>query len=308
MARHFISLREEMYTPLNFETKITSSHADHAGSNAVGRTVNSLIRCFNSNRDTIPKWVVVITEFDIINSISYKDFGVSGAYGLVLEHMMKTITNSIKEFTGGNLPFKATKDGRPHILWIEPSLHVNYANNQLRMKFIRSLHSAVQNRENMVVLPLKQNWETVGSMPITNGNLNQHGMNKFCAAMDATIRFAETKLMRNYGVPFKQIFQKEKILQEMETRLTEFEHTNTTVMARQQQLNRERFQRQQFQRIRGFFENRLGPQPLGSPTRHQVGRRNAQVNNRNNNNHGRNGQGHAGTCRRTLFTFNKCKK
>ena len=277
---------------MNFETRITSGQLDHAQSNAVSRTMNSLIRSFNSNRDTIPKWIVIVPEIDIINSISYQEFGVSGAYGLILDYMMKTITNVIKEFKGPNLPFKATKYDTPHILWIEPSLHVNYGDsNTLRMKFIRSLHAAVQTWENMIVLPMKQNWETVGNMPFTNGTLNQFGMNKFCAALDATVRFAETKLMRNYGMKLHKVFQKEKLQHEMEKRLTEFEQIHTTTSARQQELNRERFQRRQFQQIRSFFENRLSTRN-GSPTRHQVNRANQRGNGINR------GGPH---CRRNLF-------
>ena len=155
LSNTFISIKNELYVPTQFETRLMAN-ADQGGPNAVGRILNNLTRCLNTSRDSIPKWVVIIPDVDIMKSISYTDFGVSGAYGLLIEYMMKEINTTITRYLGNNLPVKANRYDRPHVLWIEPTLHINYDNNPLRMKFIRSLHIASQAQERMIVLPLRQ--------------------------------------------------------------------------------------------------------------------------------------------------------
>ena len=227
VARDFINMRDQLFTTKNFETRITCDGVtDNFGSsNAVGRILNTVVRSFNTNRNVIPKWVVIAPETDIMNSINYTEFGVSGAYGLLIEYMMKEINNLISKILGHDLPLKANRYNRPHILWVEPTLHQNYPGPEkaLRTKFIRSLHTAALNHNRMVVLPIKQNWPTYEAMITTNGSLNIYGYKMYAKAIDSTIRYADTKLMRNFGLDLHQIFQKQKMQQEMAERLKRFE-------------------------------------------------------------------------------------
>ena len=156
----------------------------------------------------------MIPEDNILSSVQYSEFGVSAAYGNIIDYMMRQINEQIKQFMGTNLPPKATKYNTPHVLWVEPTLHTQYTNNDLRIKFIRSLHiaSSSSSQQRMVVLPLRQNWDDTEKKYIQQNirQLNPTGLLNYCRALDKTIKFAETKLMRNYGVPLHAIFQKEK--------------------------------------------------------------------------------------------------
>ena len=127
---NIIQMRHHIFLPLNFETRI-STEDQHRG-NATGRIINSLNTTFNNNGVTIPKWVVIIPENDIIRSIEYTEFGVSGTYGMIIEHIMKEMDNAITSFLGPKLLHKVNRFDHPHILWLEPSLHVCYADNSLR--------------------------------------------------------------------------------------------------------------------------------------------------------------------------------
>ena len=183
-----------------------------------------VVSTLNSNRGCIPKWLVIIPEDDIINCINYSQFGVSGAYGILIEYIMKQVLLAITTTLGHNIPFKANKYNWPYILWVEPTLHRRYRNNSLRIKFIRSLHIASINQDRMVVLPLKQNWdENEFNYISANGSLSQIGLEKFCLAIDSTIRYADTKVMRNHGLRLPQIFLKDKLQDEMEKRMSTFE-------------------------------------------------------------------------------------
>ena len=81
LSRVFIQIKDSLFIPKNFETRITSEAAISMMSNAVGRIVNSVIRTFNNNRETIPKWIVIVPEDNLLTAISYDDFGVSGRTG-----------------------------------------------------------------------------------------------------------------------------------------------------------------------------------------------------------------------------------
>ena len=228
--------------------------------------INALNNTFNNNRSTIPKWIVLIPEVDIISSIDYTEFGVSGAYGMLIDHIIKEIDSTIKYFTA-NLPYKANKYGRPYVLWLEPTLHINYVDNELRVKFTRSLHAAIQNNTRHVALPLRQFWnENDLNVVFSAGSVTRQGMALFTKAMDATVRFADTKLMRNYGVPFVQIFQKEKLTKDCESRIAQFQTKLTRNQAKKKSMLKQQQMRQQFQQIRRFFErreeNNTSPRPI----------------------------------------------
>ena len=254
-----MQLRSQLYVPRNFETRLTHDPAPNAQvGNAIGRIHNSITYSFNMNRNTIPKWVVIITESDVISNINYSQFGVSGAYGMVIEYSMKQVNNLVNSFLGQNLPQKANKYNWPNILWIEPTLHSRYQDNSLRIKFIRSLHIAVQNYNRMVVLPLRQHWNDHDDSLVSSGRLNQNGYNTYCSAMDSTIRFADTKLMRNHGVPMHQIFQKDKIKEDSDSRIYAFEKMvqgNASTFERRTMLRQEQ-DNQQYQQMRRFYNDR----------------------------------------------------
>ena len=256
----FTQLGRRLYIPRNFETRITGAQGNNNSiSNAVGRTLNSLKSTLNLNRNVIPKWIVIVPESDIMSSISYTEFGVSGAYGTLIEHLMKQMSSTTKSLYFG-LPTKANKYNWPYFLWIEPTLHVDYMNNALRLKFIRSMYNAAKNFDDkVVILPLKQNCNVQNKAVLTpSRQLNATGLNNFSIALDNTVRFAETKIMRNFNVPLNQIFMKEQAHNEVESRLTRFENLIHSQADGRQRVSmmRQQQERQQYQQVRRFFENR----------------------------------------------------
>ena len=158
LSRSFIQGRNDLFIPKYFKTCITAEPSVQGRSNAVGRLLSSIVRCFNNNRTVIPKWIIITPESDIIKSIEYTQFGVSNAYGMLTEYIMQQIELILQAFMGSNLPKKATKYNRPHILWIEPTLHTSYPDNALHIKFIRSMHTTSSTHDKMICLPLKQFW------------------------------------------------------------------------------------------------------------------------------------------------------
>ena len=252
-------MKNELYVPRYFETRLTAVQGASTP-NAIGRILNSIARTFNIYRYVIPKWIVIIPETDLIRSVEYTEFGVSGTYGTIIEYMMKEVNNMVKTFLRNDSSLKNNRYNHPFIVWIEPVLHSGFTDNALRVKFIRSMHNAAQGQERMVILSLKQSWKENDSTLIQPSLkiLNQKGLNLYCTALDNTLRFADTKVMRNYGLPLKNIFQKQKIREEMEKRVTLFEKTSKLMVPQYQQMTmmRQQHYRQQYNQVRRFFEQR----------------------------------------------------
>ena len=245
----------------------------------------------------------MIPEKDLLSSIEYSEFGVSGAYGLLIDHLVKEMENSIRYFTA-NIPFKANKYNRPNVLWIEPSLHINYTDNNSRVKFIRSLHAALKSNHRHIILPLKQHWcDNNTDLVFSNGSVNKQGYSTFTKAVDATIRFADTRLMRNYGVPMQQIFQKERIEKEMEMRISNFEKNMAQQNAKRRSIAQQRSMREQFVQVRRFFERQVQQQNQQNQQSNQRrpcdGRQHSNCHWNRNKTQSNNTSG--GSCRRQLF-------
>ena len=148
----------------------------------------------------------------------------------------------------GQVAEKANKNDWPFILWIEPLIHANFRNNALRIKFNKGLHTAALMHDRVVVLPLRSGWNIDAPALVQNNYLTHIGMHSFWNALDNTLKFADVKVMRNYGLKFSQVFQKEKIQADAEARMAKYEI---------QVSRRADFQAQiQSQQVREFFNSR----------------------------------------------------
>ena len=108
--------------------------------------------------------------------------------------------------------------------------------------------------ERVLVLPLRNGWNAEAFSLVTNNYLTHVGLHAYWTAVDSTIKFADTKVMRNFGLKLCQMFQKDKIQSEAESNLAKFEL----------KMNKRRDFREQIQsrQVRNFFERRAPLVPL----------------------------------------------
>ena len=221
------------YSLTNFEAKFIAppeqgrAQRDLTSTNAVGHIINNFIHQLNSTRSNsyIPKWIVIIPEADLLNSVQYSGFGVTAAYGIIIQHLLKKFDHAITSFIGEVKEKKLNKFDWPYILWIEPSLNKGYGkvNNNLRIKFARSLYNAAQVHSRVIILSLKQGWNPNDETLTFNRSLSPTGALKFWAAIDNTVRYADVKILRNFGLSIEQVFQKRRLHQEADSRLSKYE-------------------------------------------------------------------------------------
>ena len=196
----------------NFETVFVSGNPKRNPS-TISRVCNAFIDTYN-DRGILPKWVILIIEGDIINSLPATRFGMSEAYGTVLDFIMRSFDAAVQN-VHQRYPLKTKKYKWPYFLWIEPSLNINHQDDSMRSKFIKSLHIVTQMHDNTITLPIRQGggWNENDNQ-LVNWHKQQFtvkGLMELWGGIDQTIRFADTKLMRNHGAQLKDIFQKEKI-------------------------------------------------------------------------------------------------
>ena len=250
----------------NFETTID---INQRRGNVLSRLINNFARAINTQR-RIPKWVLIIPESNFLDCVNYNQFGISEAYGIAIEYIMSNMDNMIQQFMGHDFPQKANKYNWPYYLWVEPTLHMGYDNNPLRIKFSKSLHIASTMHDRSIVLPLRLMWSdnSPNMIDSINNRLSPAGLTTFWRGIDQLIRFADTKVMRNFGLPLKQIFHKQKLQKEFEQAADLFEKR----LAAKRDLTR---QLQMNQLVR-YFNNHMDREEHGQ--RRETNRGNAKQN------------------------------
>ena len=113
-------------------------------------------------------------------------------YGKVITYLESEIQKSILDFKAF-MPKKAKRIGCPHFVWIAPSSHSKYKNNNLRRKFANELEIQLRGKPFTTVLRFRQVWEPNNpDLILQSGNeLSSIGVYKFWGAVDRSIAFAD---------------------------------------------------------------------------------------------------------------------
>ena len=171
----------------------------------MSRLANCITNAINS-KTRLPKWCVIVVEDDLI-----KDPKIPPeAYQKMIDWIMcehEKATTRFRSF----LPQKAKKYMWPLMLWLIPTLHVNYNNFQKRKSFIAALREAADDH-NVALLPLRQVWchtdstlFTARQQQYTNG-----GLNVIWSAIDRAVKYADQRYHRNPGKALHELFINDK--------------------------------------------------------------------------------------------------
>ena len=180
---------ERYYAQCNFELKAvyyryipaTSSQRNGenpANDNVLSRMHNALLKTMREE-GAIPKILLIALEDDIIRYLNYNDYGVTAMYGKTLDYFAKTIRDMIDNFKERYLPKRAKRIDWPMIIWIPPTTHVNYKNNNLRKKFATEMANQVQTNPYMVVMNIAWNTQATSLACDLTGRLIPAGIKRF---------------------------------------------------------------------------------------------------------------------------------
>ena len=157
---------------------------------------NPLVRVHNAlvtgmqRTATLPKMIVVVLEDDIIRHLNHNDYGATEMFGKVISYLELQLQNSILDLKA-LMPRKAKRVGCPHIVWIAPSIHQRYENNNLRKKFGNELETQLRGKPYTSVLRLRQVWDPNNNAFVTTGDLSSLGQHKLWDSIDRSIAFAD---------------------------------------------------------------------------------------------------------------------
>ena len=176
-------------------------------------------------------------------------------------------------------------------MWIEPTLHMKYSNNHLRGKFAKSLHIASQMHDRAIVVPLRQMWSdnSPNMIDSVRNRLTFSGLSTFWRGVDQAVRFADTKMLRNFGINLKQVFQKPKLQKESEEA---FDHFEKRLAAR-----RDLTRQLQMNQVVRFFNNQVQRMEARQP----AGPRNTNNQRPDQGTNNRRRHHHKTSCRQTTF-------
>ena len=161
--------------------------------NVISRFRNCLVHLINRHAK-LPKFIVIIPEDDLLNTVKYTGFGVSSAYAKILDWLVLEFYKIISGFKD-RLPAKCTKIDEPHMVWIQTTRHSNYNNDEIRGKFNNCMRVIAGAQDNTAVYFLQQLWERKNSNLVMqqNGYITFTGIGTLWGAVDRTIKYAVSR-------------------------------------------------------------------------------------------------------------------
>ena len=152
-----------------------------------GRIRNQMVMAIK--KETLfPHIIAIVPDNDLINSVKYKDYGVSDIYGRLV-HWLASEIDKLIEIHKDRLPKKAIKKGYPQIIWFSPLQHAGFADNMYRNKMTQSIKSGLRQQVDHISLSPKKFWSFHDSSLISEGRVTKAGYRTFWKSFDSAIEF-----------------------------------------------------------------------------------------------------------------------
>ena len=197
---HIIEKKQGTYVNANFQ--VTAAGGSIISSNipsVLTRMRNVLIKLINK-LNVIPKIVVIVAENDISKDVALEGFGSGKIFDDEIKWLFEEHASIIAEYKK-YLPARASKhrENWPYFLWISPSLHDNYIDNEKRKRFTKSLETLARKEANITTLRVKDTWMKNDNSLFT-ANTKRYastGWNVIWTAIDSAIQHFDTKIIQN---------------------------------------------------------------------------------------------------------------
>ena len=182
---------DESYSKQNFDIlTLSTERFSTRNTSPLARIINAFISGME-RKQILPKIVVIVPEDDIINYLNHNDYGVTELFGKMIDYLDTELQKAAVNFKR-SLPRRAKRAGCPQFVWICPSVHHNYLNNNLRRKFAAEMDVQLRGRPFTLVFKLKQLWNTSDGRLVEedNNRLSKLGAKTLWQAIDRSICFA----------------------------------------------------------------------------------------------------------------------
>ena len=190
----------QSYTKEHFEVSgFMNDKYKSIDTNAVSRMRNLMVGALH-DRVVFPKYIVVVMDDDLVEFVAEKNLEAgTKTFTRLLNWLMRQYSRIIetqKEF----LPGKAKRLDHPWVIWIEPTLHDNFPNNETRFCFIQAMNDAAKKYSNFTVLKLKKVWDPQDSNLYLRDTprFTTQGYNAYWDAVDKTVKYVDTILTKKW--------------------------------------------------------------------------------------------------------------
>ena len=200
---HFTERTFDSYTKSNYEVSTVSSSEMATNVAELKKVCNMVARIINTlnyalfQKAKLPKMMIFVLEDDVIRYLKYNDYGVTEMFGKIIDYLSKNIRKVIDDFKA-ILPTKAKRVELPQLVWILPTTHRNYFNNNLRKKFCQEMENIINFQRDSCTLKLRQVWDARNAdfVSPTRHRITHEGTKNLWEAVDRTIRYADWKLFK----------------------------------------------------------------------------------------------------------------
>ena len=187
----FLSMKNKQpsYIKDTFEIHTITGGQRQMNRNVIGRIRNAVATAIG-RYNKLPTFIIFAIEDDIISNIIYNDFGLKILYGEILDWLMSEIRMLIQEFKR-MIPARAKKAGLPKIIWLGPTIHSAYRNNNKRIKFTDSLASVCHLFPEVSAFKVKKPWLEDNIEYFLGGDKNRwsaDGIRSYWYAVDNIIK------------------------------------------------------------------------------------------------------------------------
>ena len=164
--------------------------------NMIGRLQNCFARAIQ-DEIILPKMVIIVPDDDLIHFLNHPGPGLTKSLSKICDALTSEFSR-LAELQKSYLPKRAKKQEFPKCIWIEAPLHHNFPNNDECSKFNKAMREAAMFHDDTFVLMLKKIWD--GTNPSLYSAEYRHytneGFSSYWIAIDATIKFADTILLK----------------------------------------------------------------------------------------------------------------
>ena len=182
------------YIKHHFEFQMfCNSRFNSATTNILTRIQNTVASAIN-NHISLPKYMLLILDDDLITYLDYKGSGVSELLGKWLSWLIQQIEKLVSARLN-QLPPKAKQEYEPCIYWCLAPLHMNFSaqHNDIRRKLNLCLESLLKSNHRMRVIKMKEKWEFSNQSLVQNDKITETGLYTYWDSIDSAFRFNVSK-------------------------------------------------------------------------------------------------------------------
>ena len=197
---------DDTFLPANFAAKFfTSCAVGSSFTSVAARLRNSMAKALRELVTPLPKLIMFILEDDII-----RDLYTNGEQEIWIKYnkICNWLCNEVRKMLAGHndaLPLNARR--LVHVVWVIPTQHMNYPNNEGRKIFTTCLINKTKLQEKQHAFELRHVWDSSDNSIFLKRErrFTNAGLVAYFRALDRTLLFANTvanKTKQAVNIPF----------------------------------------------------------------------------------------------------------